>query len=129
MHCVLSAPDRGAAGLGLAAGLGACSTTPVAPVEADRAITTAEAHFAAQDYDLVVTELRVPSLDAFAVLREGRRRTPGLRALVITGRHHTPGALKLLREPRQLYDTRAEVWLEDGRLHEVGATRRGGTSW
>jgi excisionase family DNA binding protein len=30
-----------------------------------------------QHYDLLVTELRVPALDAFGVLREGRRRVAG----------------------------------------------------
>lgn len=43
------------------------------------------------DYDLVVTELRVPALDAFGVIREGRRRAPGLRAMVITA-HSSEGA-------------------------------------
>lgn len=51
---------------------------------------------AAHDYDLVVTELRVPSLDAFAVLREGRRRAPGLRALVITGHSTETAAIEAL---------------------------------
>lgn len=43
------------------------------------------------DYDLLVTELRVPALDAFAVIREGRRRVPGLRAMVVTA-HSSEGA-------------------------------------
>lgn len=56
----------------------------------------AAGRLAAQDYDLVVTELRVPSLDAFAVLREGRRRTPGLRVLVITGHSTESAAIEAL---------------------------------
>ncbi len=51
---------------------------------------------AADDYDLVVTELRLPALDAFGVLREGRRRTPGLRALVITGHSTESAAIEAL---------------------------------
>jgi excisionase family DNA binding protein len=49
-----------------------------------------------QHYDLLVTELRVPALDAFGVLREGRRRTPGLRALVITGHSTESAAIEAL---------------------------------
>jgi excisionase family DNA binding protein len=63
-------------------------TAPDGVVAADRLAT--------QDYDLVVTELRVPSLDAFGVLREGRRRTPGLRALVITGHSSESAAIEAL---------------------------------
>ena len=50
----------------------------------------------ADDYDLVVTELRLPALDAFGVIREGRRRTPGLRALVITGHSTESAAIEAL---------------------------------
>jgi len=63
-------------------------TAPDGVVAADRLGT--------QDYDLVVTELRVPSLDAFAVIREGRRRAPGLRALVITGHSTESAAIEAL---------------------------------
>jgi len=48
------------------------------------------------DYDLVVTELRVPALDAFAVIREGRRRAPGLRALVVTAHSSESAAIEAL---------------------------------
>ena len=58
-------------------------TAPDGVVAADRLATL--------DYDLVVTELRVPALDAFGVIREGRRRTPGLRAMVLTA-HSSEGA-------------------------------------
>ncbi len=50
----------------------------------------------AEDYDLVVTELRLPALDTFAVIREGRRRTPGLRVLVITGHSTESAAIEAL---------------------------------
>jgi excisionase family DNA binding protein len=63
-------------------------TAPDGVVAADR--------LGAQDYDLVVTELRVPSLDAFGVIREGRRRTPGLRALVITSHSTESAAIEAL---------------------------------
>lgn len=48
------------------------------------------------DYDLVVTELRLPALDAFAMIREGRRRTPGLRVMVVTGHSSEAGAIEAL---------------------------------
>lgn len=43
------------------------------------------------DYDLIVTELRLPALDAFTVVREARRRWAGVRAMVITA-HSTENA-------------------------------------
>jgi len=63
-------------------------TAPDGVVAADRLGT--------QDYDLVVTELRLPALDAFGVIREGRRRRPGLRALVLTGRSSESAAIEAL---------------------------------
>ena len=50
----------------------------------------------AADYDLVVTELRLPALDAFAMVREGRRRTPGLRVMVVTGHSSEAAAIEAL---------------------------------
>lgn len=47
-------------------------------------------------YDLVVTELRVPALDAFALIREGRRRIPTLRAMVITAHSSERAAIEAL---------------------------------
>lgn len=66
----------------------AVDTAPDGVVAADRLGT--------QDYDLVVTELRVQALDGFAVIREGRRRTPALRALVITGHSTESAAIEAL---------------------------------
>lgn len=48
------------------------------------------------DYALIVTELRLPALDAFGVIREGRRRTPGLRAMVVTAHSSETAAIEAL---------------------------------
>jgi excisionase family DNA binding protein len=63
-------------------------TAPDGLVAADR--------LARIDYDLVVTELRVPALDAFAFIREGRRRTPGLRVVVVTAHSTERAAIEAL---------------------------------
>ncbi|MEP7116110.1 MAG: helix-turn-helix domain-containing protein [Acidobacteriota bacterium] len=47
-------------------------------------------------YDLVVSELRVPGLDAFALLREARRATPGLRVMVVTSHSTEAAAIEAL---------------------------------
>ncbi len=47
-------------------------------------------------YDLVVTELRLPALDAFALLREARRGTPGVRVMVVTGHSSETAAIEAL---------------------------------
>ena len=47
-------------------------------------------------YDLVVSELRVPGLDAFAVIREARRTTPGLRVMIVTGQSTEATAIEAL---------------------------------
>lgn len=51
---------------------------------------------AAADYDLVVTELRLPALEAFAMLREARRRRPQLRAMVVTAHSSEAAAIEAL---------------------------------
>lgn len=66
----------------------AVDTAPDGVVAADR--------LARVDYDLVVTELRLPALDAFGVIREGRRRTPGLRAMVVTAHSTESAAIEAL---------------------------------
>jgi excisionase family DNA binding protein len=48
------------------------------------------------DYDLVVTELRLPALDVYGVIREGRRRRPGLRAVVLTAHSSERAAIEAL---------------------------------
>lgn len=47
-------------------------------------------------YDLVVTELRLPALDAYAMLRDARRRTPGLRAMIVTAHSSERAAIEAL---------------------------------
>ncbi len=66
----------------------AVDTAPDGVVAADRLAT--------HEYDLVVTELRLPALDAFGVIREGRRRTPALRAMVVTGHSSESAAIEAL---------------------------------
>jgi DNA-binding response OmpR family regulator len=84
-------PDGAAREVIAAALRGAGHTVDTAP---DGVV--AAARLGAQDYDLVVTELRLPALDAFGVIREGRRRAPGLRALVITGHSTESAAIEAL---------------------------------
>jgi DNA-binding response OmpR family regulator len=40
--------------------------------------------------------LRVPGLDAFAVVREGRRLVPGLRMMIVTGHSSETAAIEAL---------------------------------
>lgn len=47
-------------------------------------------------YDLVITELKLPALDAFAMIREGRRHAPDLRVLVVTGHSTEAAAIEAL---------------------------------
>jgi excisionase family DNA binding protein len=47
-------------------------------------------------YDLVVTELRVPGLDAFALIREARRATPAIRIVVVTAYSSETSAIEAL---------------------------------
>lgn len=47
-------------------------------------------------YDLVVSELRLPGLDAFAVLRGARRAAPDLRLMVVTGHSSETAAIEAL---------------------------------
>lgn len=63
-------------------------TAPDGVVAAERAGRT--------DYDLIVTELGLPALDAFGVLREAQRRRPGLRAMVLTGHSSEQAAIEAL---------------------------------
>lgn len=48
------------------------------------------------DYDLVVTELQLPALDTYAMLRDARRRTPALRAMVVTSHSSERAAIEAL---------------------------------
>lgn len=47
-------------------------------------------------YDLLVSELRLPGLDAFALVRQARRTAPGLRLMIVTGHSTEAGAIEAL---------------------------------
>ncbi len=47
-------------------------------------------------YDLLVSELRVPGLDGFALVREARRTTPSLRLMIVTGHSTEAAAIEAL---------------------------------
>lgn len=47
-------------------------------------------------YDLVVAELALPGLDTFAFVREARRRTPGLRVMIVTAHSTETAAIEAL---------------------------------
>ena len=49
-----------------------------------------------QPYDLLVSELRVPGLDGFALAREARRGTPGLRLMIVTSHSTEAAAIEAL---------------------------------
>ena len=67
-------------------------------------------------YDLVVSELRVPGLDAFAVVREARRTTPGLRLMIVTGQSTEAAAIEALNFGVGGY------LVKPGRPQEIAAT-------
>lgn len=46
--------------------------------------------------DLVLTELALPDLDAFALVREARRTTPAIRVMVVTGHSSETAAIEAL---------------------------------
>jgi excisionase family DNA binding protein len=81
-------PARDAAAGALRAAGWVADTAPDGTVALDRLRRTA--------YDLVVTELRLPDLDAFALVREARRVTPALRVLVVTGHSSETAAIEAL---------------------------------
>jgi excisionase family DNA binding protein len=63
-------------------------TAPDGPVALDRLQRGA--------YDLVVAELGLPGLDTFAVVREARRRAPGLRVMIVTAHSTETAAIEAL---------------------------------
>jgi excisionase family DNA binding protein len=63
-------------------------TAPDGPVALDR--------LQRGGYDLVVAELGLPGLDTFAVVREARRRTPGLRVMIVTAHSTETAAIEAL---------------------------------
>jgi excisionase family DNA binding protein len=46
--------------------------------------------------DLILTELQLPGLDAFALVREARRTVPGVRVMVVTGHSSETAAIEAL---------------------------------
>jgi excisionase family DNA binding protein len=63
-------------------------TAPDGPVALDR--------LQRAPYDLVVAELGLPGLDTFAFVREARRRTPGLRVMIVTAHSTETAAIEAL---------------------------------
>lgn len=47
-------------------------------------------------YDLVVSELRLPGLDAFGMMRGARRAAPGLRLMIVTAHSSEAAAIEAL---------------------------------
>jgi excisionase family DNA binding protein len=97
------APPRGPRRvLGVDADAAARDTAAIALRDAGHTVDTAPdgvvgaTRLAASDYDLVVTELRLPALEAFAMLREARRRRPQLRTMVITAHSSEAAAIEAL---------------------------------
>ncbi len=80
---------------GLLAGIAACAATPVAPAEADRTITTAEAQFAAKDYEGAVDLLEPLAEEACPKRLRDRRDLALARTYVAQGEHWE--AFKVLR--------------------------------
>ena len=63
-------------------------TAPDGPVAIDR--------LQRGPYDLLVTELHLPGLDAFALVREARRVAPALRVMIVTGHSTETAAIEAL---------------------------------
>jgi excisionase family DNA binding protein len=81
-------PHRDAAAVALRSAGHAVDTAPDGPLAADR--------LKQGSYDLLVTELRVPGADVFALIRAARRASPALRVLVVTGHSTETGAIEAL---------------------------------
>jgi excisionase family DNA binding protein len=47
-------------------------------------------------YDLLLTELRLPGLDAFALVREARRTSPAVQVMIVTGHSTETAAIEAL---------------------------------
>lgn len=80
--------NREAAAVALRAAGHAVDTAPDGPLAAERLKQAV--------YDLLVTELRVPGADVFALIRAARRAAPGLRVLVVTAHSTETAAIEAL---------------------------------
>ncbi|MGE4221844.1 MAG: helix-turn-helix domain-containing protein [Vicinamibacterales bacterium] len=83
-------------------------TAPDAPLALDR--------LRRGGYDLLVTELRLPGLDAFAMVREARRTLPTLRVMVVTAHSSETAAIEALNLGVAGY------LVKPSRATEIGAT-------
>lgn len=80
--------NREAAAVALRAAGHAVDTAPDGPLAAERLKQAV--------YDLLVTELRVPGADVFALIRAARRAAPALRVLVVTAHSTETAAIEAL---------------------------------
>jgi two-component system, chemotaxis family, chemotaxis protein CheY len=58
--------------------------------------TVAAERVGQHDYHLIVTELNLPALDAFGIVRGARRRQPGVRAMIVTAHSTEQAAIEAL---------------------------------
>ena len=49
-----------------------------------------------QDYDLLITDLKMPGMDGLTVIREARRRTAGMPIIIITGNSTEASAIEAI---------------------------------
>jgi DNA-binding NtrC family response regulator len=80
------------------------------------------------EVDVVVTDLAMPGLDGLGLLREARRRVPGLPVIVLTARGSEKSAVEAMRAGAEDYLTKPfdvdEVALAGARAAEAAQLRR-----
>ena len=80
------------------------------------------------DVDVVVTDLAMPGLDGLGLLREARRRVPGLPVIVLTARGSEKSAVEAMRAGAEDYLTKPfdvdEVALAVSRAADAAQLRR-----
>src|SRR5215470_16093453 len=88
--------------------------------------TAALAHLA--EVDVVVTDLSMPGLDGLGVLREARRRAPGVPVIMLTARGSERSAVEAMKAGAEDYLTKPfdveEVALAVARAAEAAGLRR-----
>ncbi len=75
-----------------------CDLIEASGYEAQGFLSGEAALTVAQVPDLVVTDLRMPNMDGFEVLRHWKERAPDLPLIVITGHGDVPHAVRAMRE-------------------------------